>query len=148
MPLFNVNGNGSLFHDAVALAVRMSRALVENLDAGLAAIPFVRNLEITTGFDRMRLFSMAVAVGAGAGLVASKVNPQPITHLAAYVYPVIQSLRAAELAFWVIYSSMTFLEYAEEPVLALLPQYYFMKLIFIGWLILPQFNVSDLHTAF
>ncbi|KAJ1569405.1 ER membrane protein DP1/Yop1 [Cladochytrium tenue] len=149
MPL-HVNGNTSIFEDIVALSSRISRALVTNLDAGLATIPFVRNLEITTGFGRMRLFYFGVAILVGAGLVASKVNPQQLTHFAAYIYPTVQSLRAAEsgiiedcrqwLAFWVIYSFMTFVEYAEQPVLAMLPHYYLLKLIFIGWLILPRFN--------
>ncbi|KAL5707041.1 HVA22-like protein e [Ranunculus cassubicifolius] len=44
------------------------------------------------------------------------------------------------LAYWILYSFFTLIEMAIQPVLAWIPIWYDMKLIFIAWLVLPQFR--------
>ncbi|KAL5717474.1 HVA22-like protein e [Ranunculus cassubicifolius] len=66
------------------------------------------------------------------------------------MYPLYASVIAIEttskvddeqwLAYWILYSFFTLIEMAIQPVLAWIPIWYDMKLIFIAWLVLPQFR--------
>ncbi|KAG0480919.1 hypothetical protein HPP92_011481 [Vanilla planifolia] len=65
------------------------------------------------------------------------------------LYPLYASVQAIEspsklddeqwLAYWIIYSFLTLMEMVAEPVLSWLPIWYHMKLLFVAWLVLPQF---------
>jgi receptor expression-enhancing protein 5/6 len=44
------------------------------------------------------------------------------------------------LSYWIIYSFVTLLEMVAEPVLYWIPIWYPVKLLFVAWLVLPQFK--------
>ncbi|PUZ51836.1 hypothetical protein GQ55_6G222400 [Panicum hallii var. hallii] len=44
------------------------------------------------------------------------------------------------LSYWIIYSFITLLEMVAEPVLYWIPIWYPVKLLFVAWLVLPQFK--------
>ncbi|KAG2579289.1 hypothetical protein PVAP13_6NG244500 [Panicum virgatum] len=43
-------------------------------------------------------------------------------------------------SYWIIYSFVTLLEMVAEPVLYWIPIWYPVKLLFVAWLVLPQFK--------
>ncbi|CAN6585602.1 unnamed protein product [Malus baccata var. baccata] len=66
------------------------------------------------------------------------------------LYPLYASVVAIEstsklddqqwLAYWIIYSFLTLMEMVLQPALELLPIWYNVKLVFVAWLVLPQFK--------
>ncbi|XP_008239505.1 PREDICTED: HVA22-like protein e isoform X1 [Prunus mume] len=66
------------------------------------------------------------------------------------LYPLYASVIAIEstskiddeqwLAYWIIYSFLTLLEMVIQPALDWLPIWYDVKLVFVAWLVLPQFQ--------
>ncbi|XP_048318835.2 HVA22-like protein c [Ziziphus jujuba] len=70
--------------------------------------------------------------------------------LVTLVYPLYASIKAIEtksraddqqwLTYWVLYSLITLFEITFAKVIELLPIWAYAKLIFICWLVLPQFN--------
>ncbi|BAT05812.1 Os08g0467500, partial [Oryza sativa Japonica Group] len=44
------------------------------------------------------------------------------------------------LAYWILYSFITLLEMVAEPVLYWIPVWYPVKVLFVAWLVLPQFK--------
>ncbi|RCV31448.1 hypothetical protein SEVIR_6G184500v4 [Setaria viridis] len=66
------------------------------------------------------------------------------------LYPLYASVCAMEspskvddeqwLSYWIIYSFITLLEMVAEPVLYWIPIWYPVKLLFVAWLVLPQFK--------
>ncbi|MQL89150.1 hypothetical protein Taro_021726 [Colocasia esculenta] len=66
------------------------------------------------------------------------------------VYPLYASVQAIEspgkeddeqwLAYWILYSFLTLMEMVAEPILYWLPIWYPVKLVFVAWLVLPQFR--------
>ncbi|KAG9153647.1 hypothetical protein Leryth_008570 [Lithospermum erythrorhizon] len=80
-----------------------------------------------------------------------------ITHLHAaagpvvmLLYPLYASIVAIEstskvddeqwLAYWILYSFITLLEMVIQPILEWIPIWYTVKLVFMAWLVLPQFQ--------
>ncbi|KAK1357963.1 hypothetical protein POM88_051219 [Heracleum sosnowskyi] len=66
------------------------------------------------------------------------------------MYPLYASVIAMEtatklddeqwLAYWILYSFLTLLEMLLQPLLEWIPIWYDMKLLFVAWLVLPQFR--------
>ncbi|KAL4634512.1 hypothetical protein ACB092_04G204900 [Castanea dentata] len=66
------------------------------------------------------------------------------------LYPLYASVVAIEstgklddeqwLAYWIIYSFLTLMEMVLQPALEWLPIWYDVKLMFVAWLVLPQFK--------
>ncbi|KAH7664083.1 receptor expression-enhancing protein 5/6 [Dioscorea alata] len=66
------------------------------------------------------------------------------------IYPLIASVIAIEsqsklddeqwLAYWILYSFLTLVEMAAEPILYWLPVWYPIKVVLVAWLVLPQFR--------
>ncbi|XP_068308078.1 HVA22-like protein e isoform X1 [Pyrus communis] len=66
------------------------------------------------------------------------------------LYPLYASVVAIEstsklddeqwLAYWIIYSFLTLVEMLLQPALEWLPIWYNVKLVFVAWLVLPQFK--------
>ncbi|XP_062196288.1 protein HVA22-like [Phragmites australis] len=66
------------------------------------------------------------------------------------LYPLYASVCAMEssskvddeqwLSYWIIYSFITLLEMVAEPVLYWIPVWYPVKVLFVSWLVLPQFK--------
>lgn len=66
------------------------------------------------------------------------------------LYPLYASVVAIEttdklddeqwLAYWIFYSFLTLMEMVLQPVLEWIPIWYDVKLIFVAWLVLPQFR--------
>ncbi|KAL8167091.1 hypothetical protein V2J09_008590 [Rumex salicifolius] len=44
------------------------------------------------------------------------------------------------LAYWILYSFLTLIEILIQPLLEWIPIWYTAKLLFMGWLVLPQFR--------
>ncbi|KAJ4973842.1 hypothetical protein NE237_007016 [Protea cynaroides] len=69
------------------------------------------------------------------------------------LYPLYASVMAMEstskvddeqwLAYWILYSFLTLLEMLLEPLLQWMPFWYDIKLLFVAWLVLPQFRGSS-----
>ncbi|KAI9341550.1 TB2/DP1, HVA22 family-domain-containing protein [Zopfochytrium polystomum] len=113
-------------------------------------VPGMHELETLTKFHRIQIFLYALASIALVVLIIANVCANFLTHALGFMYPAIQSLRAAEngkkeeyqkwLSFWVIFSFLTLVEFTDQALLTMLPFYYFFKLLFLLWLILPYFN--------
>nr|GMD53627.1 HVA22-like protein E [Ipomoea batatas] len=66
------------------------------------------------------------------------------------LYPLYASVVAIEstsklddeqwLAYWILYSFLTLLEMVFQPILQWIPIWYDVKLVFVAWLVLPQFR--------
>ncbi|KAF3775866.1 HVA22 protein [Nymphaea thermarum] len=66
------------------------------------------------------------------------------------LYPLYASVRAIEspsklddeqwLAYWILYSFLTLMEMVAAPILQWIPIWYQAKVLFIAWLVLPQFR--------
>ncbi|PSS07653.1 HVA22-like protein [Actinidia chinensis var. chinensis] len=66
------------------------------------------------------------------------------------LYPLYASVIAMEstsklddeqwLAYWILYSFLTLMEMLLQPILEWVPIWYDMKLVFVAWLVLPQFK--------
>ncbi|XP_019200185.1 PREDICTED: HVA22-like protein e isoform X2 [Ipomoea nil] len=66
------------------------------------------------------------------------------------LYPLYASVVAIEttsklddeqwLAYWILYSFLTLMEMLLEPMLQWIPIWYDVKLLFVAWLVLPQFR--------
>ncbi|CAA0831756.1 HVA22-like protein e [Striga hermonthica] len=66
------------------------------------------------------------------------------------LYPLYASVVAIEstsklddeqwLAYWILYSFLTLMEMLLQPVLEWVPIWYDVKLVFVAWLVLPQFR--------
>ncbi|XP_060215541.1 HVA22-like protein e [Lycium barbarum] len=66
------------------------------------------------------------------------------------LYPLYASVVAIEstsklddeqwLAYWILYSFLTLMEMLLQPILEWIPIWYDVKLIFVAWLVLPQFR--------
>ncbi|KAK4353051.1 hypothetical protein RND71_028569 [Anisodus tanguticus] len=66
------------------------------------------------------------------------------------LYPLYASVVAIEstskfddeqwLAYWILYSFLTLMEMLLQPILEWMPIWYDVKLIFVAWLVLPQFR--------
>ncbi|GFZ17356.1 HVA22 homologue D [Actinidia rufa] len=66
------------------------------------------------------------------------------------LYPLYASVVAIEstsklddeqwLAYWIIYSFLTLMEMLLQPILEWIPIWYDIKLLFVAWLVLPQFK--------
>ncbi|XP_027343166.1 HVA22-like protein e [Abrus precatorius] len=66
------------------------------------------------------------------------------------LYPLYASVVAMEsksklddeqwLAYWIIYSFLTLMEMVLQPLLEWIPIWYDVKLLFVAWLVLPQFK--------
>ncbi|XP_018821623.1 HVA22-like protein e isoform X2 [Juglans regia] len=44
------------------------------------------------------------------------------------------------LAYWILYSFLTLMEMLLQPILEWIPIWYDVKLLFVAWLVLPQFQ--------
>ncbi|XP_040988792.1 HVA22-like protein e [Juglans microcarpa x Juglans regia] len=66
------------------------------------------------------------------------------------LYPLYASVEAIEstsklddqqwLAYWILYSFLTLMEMLFQPILEWIPIWYDVKLLFVIWLVLPQFQ--------
>ncbi|KAB1217488.1 Protein HVA22 [Morella rubra] len=66
------------------------------------------------------------------------------------LYPLYASVMAIEstskvddeqwLAYWILYSFLTLMEMVLQPILEWIPIWYEVKLLFVAWLVLPQFQ--------
>ncbi|GAB2289373.1 HVA22-like protein e, variant 2 [Dionaea muscipula] len=66
------------------------------------------------------------------------------------LYPLYASVMAIEspskvddeqwLAYWILYSFITLLEMVLQPLLEWIPIWYWLKLLLMSWLVLPQFR--------
>ncbi|XP_019195244.1 PREDICTED: HVA22-like protein e [Ipomoea nil] len=66
------------------------------------------------------------------------------------LYPLYASVVAIEstsklddeqwLAYWILYSFLTLVEMVFQPILQWIPIWYDVKLVFVAWLVLPQFR--------
>ncbi|XXG41613.1 hypothetical protein AAC387_Pa01g2045 [Persea americana] len=66
------------------------------------------------------------------------------------LYPLYASIQAIEstsklddeqwLAYWILYSLLTLMEMVAAPVLKWILIWYQMKVLFVSWLVLPQFR--------
>ncbi|PON77245.1 HVA22-like protein [Parasponia andersonii] len=66
------------------------------------------------------------------------------------LYPLYASIVAIEstsklddeqwLAYWILYSFLTLVEMLLQPALEWIPIWYDVKLVFVAWLVLPQFK--------
>ncbi|GAA0158542.1 hypothetical protein Leryth_012036 [Lithospermum erythrorhizon] len=66
------------------------------------------------------------------------------------LYPLYASVLAIEskskvddeqwLAYWILYSFITLMEMVLQPILEWIPIWYTLKLAFMAWLVLPQFQ--------
>ncbi|CBI15696.3 hypothetical protein VitviT2T_025644 [Vitis vinifera] len=85
-----------------------------------------------------RLWTLATHLHSLAG---------PVTML---LYPLYASVMAIEsttkvddeqwLAYWILYSFLTLMEMLLQPILKWIPIWYDVKLVFVAWLVLPQFR--------
>ncbi|KMZ61892.1 Protein HVA22 [Zostera marina] len=70
------------------------------------------------------------------------------------LYPLYASVCAIEstskvddeqwLAYWIFYSFLTLIEMVAEPIIYWIPIWYPVKVVFIAWLVLPQFKGASL----
>nr|GME16673.1 HVA22-like protein E [Ipomoea batatas] len=83
----------------------------------------------------------------GVELLKRRSPVRPVTML---LYPLYASVVAIEttsklddeqwLAYWILYSFLTLMEMLLEPMLQWIPIWYDVKLLFVAWLVLPQFR--------
>ncbi|KAJ3237646.1 hypothetical protein HDU81_009196 [Chytriomyces hyalinus] len=127
------------------------KALTE-VEKNLSKAPVIMELAHLTKLGHLHVLIYLVVALIYVILVACNFYGGFLTFALSVGWPVVKSLRAAEsckkeevqtwLAYWVITALMTLIEYAIDAVLTLFPFYYFLKMLFVLWLIIPYCNGS------
>ncbi|KAI9340496.1 TB2/DP1, HVA22 family-domain-containing protein [Obelidium mucronatum] len=122
------------------------------LNKDLATAPVIMELAFMTKLPHANVLIYLIAAALYVICVAAGFFSGFLTYALAFGWPVVMSLRAAEsckkedvqawLSYWIIVSLMTLVEYGGSTILNLLPFYYFFKMVFILWLIIPYFRGS------
>jgi len=119
---------------------------VDMVEKKLMEYPFVVNVSNALEIRPLFVTMLAVAlVFLFLGFLS-----QFISYLVGYVYPAWMSCKTIEkrsvddslqwLAYWSIFSGLTFIEIFGDVFLFWVPFYYILKVVFLLWLSLPQFR--------
>ncbi|KAI1321654.1 ER membrane protein DP1/Yop1 [Mortierella claussenii] len=119
-----------------------------NLDKELAKYPQLNQFQAATGVPKTY-----VVVGAGAlvaVLIFFNFAGKLLSNLLGWVYPAYRSFKALEtpsadddkqwLTYWTTYGFVSILESFTDILLYWFPFYFFLKTVFLLWLMLPTFN--------
>lgn len=108
----------------------------------------MKNLEKKIGVPK--LYFVCVGIIVVVGLLFVNVVAGLIANLVGFVYPAYASFQALEtpddkddklwLTYWVVYAFFNILEYFSDWLLFWLPFYFFLKLIFLVYLFIPQYK--------
>ncbi|KAJ3109259.1 ER membrane protein DP1/Yop1 [Phlyctochytrium planicorne] len=122
----------------------------ENVDKALGAVPPLVELETYTRIHRIRLLVYALAGFLYLILIFNNLGGNILTHALGFFYPAMESIKAADKAskedcqqwitFWIVLGALELLEYSDQALLSMLPYYFFFKVLFLLWLMLPQFK--------
>lgn len=123
-------------------------AYENQLDKELSKIPQLRQLETASGVKKTH---MAAGVAATAALfIFFNIAGQLITNVIGFAYPAYQSFKAIEsshkeddtqwLTYWTVFGVFSILETVVDAIIYWFPFYYIIKVAFLLYLYLPQFN--------
>ncbi|KAF9916968.1 ER membrane protein DP1/Yop1 [Lobosporangium transversale] len=132
-----------------------ARYYVAQLDKQLEQYPQLKHLEIATGLPKAY-----VVLGAGAFvflMIFFNFAGKLLSNLLGWVYPAYRSFKALEtqqkdddtqwLTYWTVYGFVSILESFTDILLYWFPFYFFLKTVFLLWLMLPTFNgASTIYT--
>lgn len=121
-------------------------AYVNQTDKYLGEIPAVSNTAELLG---MRPVHLPIALICLGFLFVGRLEDL-ILGIVGFFYPAWSSFKAIEkndlggahqwLAYWVVYAAFSFIEIFSDFVLFWIPFYYILKLLFLFWLFLPQYQ--------
>ncbi|KAI8085774.1 TB2/DP1, HVA22 family-domain-containing protein [Gilbertella persicaria] len=144
------------FQQANTLDILKSKAdiYLNQLDKELSKIDYINKLEKQTG---LRKSYLAVGVTAVVlTMVLLDLGAKLVTNAIAWIYPAYASFKAIEspsteddtqwLTYWTVVGFAQMIEYFSDILLYWFPFYYTFKVVFILWLILPQFKGA--HIAY
>ncbi|KAI9344586.1 TB2/DP1, HVA22 family-domain-containing protein [Obelidium mucronatum] len=122
------------------------------IDNSLHQAPIIVEIAYLTKLRHVYVLAYVIVAVLYVILVAANIFGGFLTYCLAIGWPIIQSLRAAKeckkesvqqwLSYWIILALFTLVEYGGNRLLSLFPFYYFIKLVFILWLIIPYFRGS------
>ncbi|KAF9423321.1 ER membrane protein DP1/Yop1 [Podila epigama] len=118
------------------------------LDKELSKYAKLNQLEVATGVPKTYF-----AIGAGsfvAVMIFFNFAGQLFSNLLGWVYPAYRSFKALEtpekeddkqwLTYWTVYGFVSILESFTDILLYWFPFYFFLKTVFLLWLMIPTFN--------
>ncbi|KAF9581241.1 ER membrane protein DP1/Yop1 [Lunasporangiospora selenospora] len=118
------------------------------LDKELSKIPQLNQFQAATGVPKTYL-----AIGSGAFfflMIFFNFAGQLFSNLLGWVYPAYRSFKALEtpekeddkqwLTYWCVYGFVSILESFTDVLLYWFPFYFFLKTVFLLWLMIPSFN--------
>ncbi|GJJ68722.1 receptor expression-enhancing protein 5/6 [Entomortierella parvispora] len=125
-----------------------ARYHLAQLDKELEKVPQLNQFQTMTGVPKSYL-----ALGGGA-LVATLIffnfAGKLLSNLLGFVYPAYRSFKALEspgkdddkqwLTYWTVYGFVSILESFTDVLLYWFPFYFFLKTVFLLWLMVPSFN--------
>ncbi|KAG0234768.1 ER membrane protein DP1/Yop1 [Actinomortierella wolfii] len=131
--------------EAIQAKVRYYNA---QLDKELSKYQKINQLEVATGVPKTYF---ALGLGSFIGLmIFFNFAGQLFSNLLGFVYPAYRSFKALEtpekeddkqwLTYWTVYGFVSILESFTDILLYWFPFYFFLKTIFLLWLMIPQFN--------
>eukprot|EP01056_Protomagalhaensia_sp_Gyna25_P001786 Protomagalhaensia_sp_Gyna_25__1785@NODE_193_length_4530_cov_387_349811_g144_i1_p5_GENE_NODE_193_length_4530_cov_387_349811_g144_i1NODE_193_length_4530_cov_387_349811_g144_i1_p5_ORF_typecomplete_len200_score20_78TB2_DP1_HVA22/PF03134_19/2e22_NODE_193_length_4530_cov_387_349811_g144_i116882287 len=129
----------------------LAMAYVDQTDRWLAEIPALSTSAETLG---MRPIHLPIALTCLGFLFLGRLEDL-ILGVVGFFYPAWSSFKAIEkndshetvqwLSYWVVYAAFSFIEIFSDFVLFWIPFYYILKLLFLFWLFLPQYQVCNIH---
>ncbi|KAF9336505.1 ER membrane protein DP1/Yop1 [Podila minutissima] len=125
-----------------------ARYYIAQLDKELNKVPQLIQLEAATGVPKTY-----VVLGAGSlvGLmIFFNIAGQLFSNLLGFAYPAYRSFKALEspekdddkqwLTYWTVYGFVSIIESFTDFLLYWFPFYFFLKTVFLLWLMVPSFN--------
>ncbi|KAI7825139.1 TB2/DP1, HVA22 family-domain-containing protein, partial [Gamsiella multidivaricata] len=127
---------------------RLVRYYNAQLDKELSKYPQLNQFQAVTGVPKTY-----VVVGAGAFvflMIFFNFAGKLLSNLLGWVYPAYRSFKALEtpqtdddkqwLTYWTVYGFVSILESFTDILLYWFPFYFFLKTVFLLWLMIPSFN--------
>jgi len=128
-----------------------ANAFIDSFDKALETYPTVRMLSEKTGVRRVYL-----VLGVGfflASFVLFGFGSGPLCNLVGYAYPIYMSFKAINserkdddsqwLTYWVVFAFFNLIESFTDLLLYWVPFYYFVKMAFLLWCYLPQYEGAN-----
>ncbi|KAG0271030.1 ER membrane protein DP1/Yop1 [Linnemannia exigua] len=125
-----------------------ARYYIAQLDKELNKVPQLVQFEAATGVPKTY-----VALGAGSFvflMIFFNFAGQLFSNLLGFVYPAYRSFKALEspekeddkqwLTYWTVYGFVSIIESFTDVLLYWFPFYFFLKTVFLLWLMIPSFN--------
>ncbi|KAF9376636.1 ER membrane protein DP1/Yop1 [Podila verticillata] len=125
-----------------------ARYHIAQLDKELQKVPQLNQLELATGVPKT--YFVLGAASFFTLMIFFNIAGQLFSNLLGFAYPAYRSFKALEspgkdddkqwLTYWTVYGFVSIIESFTDFLLYWFPFYFFLKTVFLLWLMVPSFN--------